>query len=659
MKWLALLFGLAGLVVGAPEARAAEGDKTVVILLDNSGSMKGGCGTTCRKCKTDAECPSALYTCGGAKRCAVKKEYRDRLCRDIWDDTVGKAKSYLKTLRPGTRVRFYTFDVPGAKAREAFTEVVSEGNKDDIAARLDKLRPNAQCTRLYDILDEVVTKLEGAQDEGRRLLFVFTDGDDDGSALSGRELRERLGKIAQTGKLQWQIVRPKQTLQDLCGDDPRCIDTPPTGPAKWTVTPALDVKEVKLSLAKTSVEGTLALEVSGQSLFPFEVDVAWKAADAASEAMLEASVPATLGTGALEGGVRFRFVPDLSRPRPETLGGEILISVRDGEVTLSKERLSVSFPVVRSRFAAKMDASGPYCDPAGTRVTAAAPTRFFNAVSVQKGYSALSWGEVVARRTKAAQAIGKLAAEADDQALHGAGQIAVTLSGRRPAGAVSKGRIEVSFEDKNGWVALQALHVPVEVDPDNPCGGAKRAEICGNGADDDGDGDVDCADTACATDEACAAGFPWWLLILGLLLLLIVAWLVLRKPDASFVGLAAKTSLGYAEPFGILKNGPGRLKPAAGSFALKRVGDPDELAAEGLEDAKVDVRVEGDGSVFIKHADPIFRRIKAGEAEGDRVEEVRIGRLSGGQLAERRSFRVLEAGPEVVPVDLRTPVSGT
>lgn len=699
--WIAAV--LCGLLAAPPtEARPR---KDVHLLLDNSGSMKGYCGTSCKACKTASECPRGMI-CGRNKRGALRCKEPTPSCRDIWKATIGQAQRYIRTLREGTGIHVYTFAGKGSRMRAVKlpSNVIAQSNRELIAAELDGLKADQGCTHLYDIVSEVLDGLERTPVAPGtvQMLWVFTDGEDDGSKLSGAALRKRLkGLLGKIDGFAWQIVRPGDKLGPLCDGNPRCSNQPKQ--PNWTVTPTLELTKGEsgpLSLVSRQASGTVTLTLDEPGLFPFELKVSFvpeadPKAGAARAALYEYVGPTTLSSTNTEAQVSWQLLPNLAVPRPSRIAGELTLEVLDGEVTLKQTRLAVDIAVKRKSFKKKMAAPRPYSNPEGTRVTLEAPKAVWNAVQVE-GRKSLVWAAPKVRVQKSKR-LGKVTAVADSSKFQER-RIALTLTGPEVTGPYTRGRLSLDMADKNGWLRFGPIRITVRIPgapppPPLSCGPGEHAV----------DTDFDDVPDECRAETRTTL---WPLgVVLGLFLLTgLLLWLR-RHPDVAPIALITVSRTGVrSAPMSILDNRTARLGRPTGSIALKLIANSDELrdtrrtaliAAEApaesgedeseapedvLEDLPeagdddtsappeptpllelvVTTRLEKDGSIVLVAPLPVFVGADdpppgptSGGGGPKRHKRFVVGRLRGRHLTEATALRVLDHGPRVEVIDLR------
>ena len=139
-------------------------------------------------------------------------------------DFSGSMTAHLDLLKQGTE-QFLLRLLPDDKAQVgAFSDKIMlsgefTSDRDDLIAALEDLQ-YGNPTRLYDAIDVSIGELEGL--EGRKVVVVFTDGDDTASSTGFDTVRDRAQKhdvmvygIGLRAEFQGQSTRPDRNLRRL------------------------------------------------------------------------------------------------------------------------------------------------------------------------------------------------------------------------------------------------------------------------------------------------------------------------------------------------------------------------------------------------------------------------------------------------------------
>ena len=631
-----LCIAFALFAVPAVATAAPQGGLDIHMLLDTSGSMRGRCGSTCQNCSKDGdECPAGHH-CAANGLCRLTD---NAACRDIWARTVTQAVEYVSTLRDGSRITFYVFDRDGSRAQEIrlSSKVVNEKVRQELIGKIRRITPNARCTRLYDMLVPLAKRLHKSPvpDGLRRLLWVFTDGDDDGSSRhTADELAEFL-KCGTKSRFMWQLVRPKGALKDFCdkhGNSPCC---PPAVDTKAAARPELTFAVGKLSVTEREASASMSLLIDSRGLFPFEVAATFKPASEDDARFVD--VPAALNLnstsardGKIEGTLNWRFHPNLAVRRPKEIKGTITLDVTSGTVDLAQNSVDVTIPVAGARIAGTY-VTGSFSKPPKQVVKAKVPAKTWQTLSQMRGFDKLAFAPLKPKIVKGRKLKG-LRVAASAKAFKKAGEIRLQVEAKEPRSTRRKGDIVVALYDQNRWIHLGQAKVPLAIGEQ---GGVEKNE----------------------DDDPMA-----WIIPLLVLAVLAGLYFALRKPDVSGITL----SVGSGREVRLLDNGPLRLRwPPPRKFALKELANEDELAdpamppardrsdipappdgLSGLRNKQVEVSVDADGHVVLKADAEVFRLGK-GDARDEYADTVPLATARRGIVRTTRRFVVLRNGPEI------------
>lgn len=649
--------GLISLLSATPAALAES--KTIWVLLDTSKSMEGPnrsgrCGTSCQSCATDHDCAQTMgpdFECTGSK-CRVREGREEAYCSNIWDRVKGHLADYLKSLNPGDELALYTL-TSGRVAKLKLDATVHQDTQKWIR-KVEKttraLLANANCTYLYDSIFDLLDKEEfvpGSPTNHRRILYVFTDGVDEGSKKTAADLKALLNQIQDNGDHWfWQGPAP----EEICPPGtPNCGDGP-TEPGRVRIGVGKAPRPLNVFGRELPIELVVTEEVG--SMFPYELDIRFEP-DAQSKGFLSFQPSPTPVDGVTPAKVRFRLEPDFARKRPETLGGTLHISKRDGIVELANQSVPVSFAVSRGRIAphqATRSDSG-YLLPA-----AACPGAYRSSVAMFPKQAKVLANDRGADQTRWVVKTDRDQTEWKAQ-FTGTG-FNLVWDGEK---ATTKPRREVrqlSIVDRFGWVQSDALIVPVEPQKDAPC---FQEQVCDDLEDNDGDGKKDCDDPDCAADPACESSGLGWLLFL-LALLAAAAAFFFRKPDMAnlrlkvqwpdqedpqWVPLCDNQMARFGTPTGRTVKGlrlaePGEWRRAAsGEAAVEAVGDEvgeTQAAESSQETPNLTVSVV-DGEVRLEAPNAVFVREPRVEGEAPKKEVV-VAVIESNGVRPKGVFRV-------------------
>ncbi len=609
-----------------PTAAWAQPGTDIFLVLDTSGSMLGHCGATCQKCGTDTDCPDQ-HRCTG-RRCAMLPELEAQTCRDRWKDVLPRAEEFVSGLADGASIQVYTFDANGAHAVPMRVGATTGAeSRRAVVTQLHGLHPAARCTHLYDIAAEVLADIERlpAAAKRDRLLFILTDGDDDGSTSTGVELRARLLSV-QKG-IAWQIVAPRGALKDVCQGNPHCRALEDALGGEWKVTPSLDLPKAALSLekGKDTAAGVLRLNVDSLELFPPAIGVEFRPESEETGRLLAYEGPRSLRPESGELPIAFRLRPDLASKRPDTLRGKLILSRQQGKVVPGwPVELPVEFTVSQANFGAKALSSRKYNVASGTPVTFPLPRDVFQLLTHVDGYQKIDWNALAAVTRDSR--IPKPAVAGLTGDLTKADQVQFSVSGRCTLEERRQGSVQVTLADANRWFTLGTIDIPVDL---GECG------------DDD------------------SGGWLWLAGIFLLLALAAMAFALLRHPDLRQLHLAENGELGVRDRGVCLPNAPARWGRPLKHVPLGTLGSARELReAEGqsLLDLPVTISLEKGNVIVATAANPVFSVVvpKPDPLLGEqRLKRLVLGRLSGGRLVETPVFRVLQKGPMLRLADSR------
>lgn len=228
---LFLLF--VSLPLSAQEVRARK-----VFLLDTSDSMEGKCGATCIDCDSDSDCnlphlPDVGWKCAGGKCVPVYRDY----CKDIWARVRNVAAQHIANERlipNGEVVELYVFDRTGKKAEKVWEGQLTPSSREDLYDLLmgtgcthqgkGCLLANAGCTKLYDILADLVKKIrKSTKDFDETDIIILTDGFDEGSRLSENDACQMMKNVVDAEQMHvrfWQTSNYSYVPDCFCRDNP-------------------------------------------------------------------------------------------------------------------------------------------------------------------------------------------------------------------------------------------------------------------------------------------------------------------------------------------------------------------------------------------------------------------------------------------------------